>query len=40
MMDEKDLKEFHSLEKQVKGMKKSSKYNYIQKSRVFKSLEK
>ena len=30
MMDEKDLKEFHSLEKQVKGMKKSSKYNYIQ----------
>jgi len=30
MMDEKDLKEFHSLEKQVKGMKKSNKYNYIQ----------
>ena len=29
-MDEKDLKEFHSLEKQVKGMKKSNKYNYIQ----------
>tara|TARA_R100001082_G_scaffold83298_1_gene50045 strand:+ start:476 stop:1258 length:783 start_codon:yes stop_codon:yes gene_type:complete len=29
MMDEKDIKEFHSLEKQVKGMKKSNKYKYL-----------
>ncbi len=29
MMDEKDLKEFHNLEKQVLGIKKSNKFNYL-----------
>ena len=34
MMSEEDLKEFHGLEKQVKGIKKSNKYNYLEGKRI------
>ena len=30
MMDEKDLEEYHNIGKNVKGMKKANKYNYLQ----------
>jgi hypothetical protein len=30
MMNEKDLKEYHNLEKQMLGIKLNNKYNYIQ----------
>ena len=29
MMDEKDLEEFHNIGNEIKGIKKSNKYNYI-----------
>ena len=34
MMDKKDLEEFHNLEKQMRGIKKSNKYNYIEGKRI------
>ena len=30
MMNEKDLEEYHNIGKDIKGMKKANKYNYLQ----------
>ena len=30
MMSEEDLKEYHSIERNMRGIKKSNKYNYLE----------
>ena len=36
-MDEKDLEEYHNIGKEVKGMKKANKYNYLQGKQISRS---
>ena len=34
MMSEEDLKEYHSIERNMRGIKKSNKYNYLEGKRI------